>query len=315
MPATPPSHWIGFHLFILILFAAELSFARHRSSQSSNDKTHRNAIVATTVWITAALAVALFIFRSMGHTAAIQYIAGYTIEESLSIDNLFVFLLLFRFFHIEPARQPKVLLWGVFGAIPMRAAFIAAGLSLLTRFHWISYIFALILLAAAIRLFMPNTETPSEQPPVWLRWLAKVHPVSLRQDRFLVPAAESPTRRPLITVLFLCLIAIELTDLIFALDSIPAVLSITSHPFLAYTSNIMAIMGLRSLYYLLAHLLDRLRFLHYGLASILLFAAIKMLAAPWFQLGPILSLFTILSILAVTIALSLHNAKPQLESR
>ncbi len=311
MPATPLSHWIGFHFFILILFVGELAFARRRASQSSNDETHRTAIVATTVWITAALAVALFILRSLGHTAAIQYIAGYTIEESLSIDNLFVFLLLFRFFHIEPARQPKVLLWGVFGAIPMRAAFIAAGLSLLARFHWISYIFALILLAAAIRLFMPHTDTPSEQPPVWLRWLAKVHPVSLRQDRFLVPAAESPTRRPLITVLFLCLIAIELTDLVFALDSIPAVLSITSHPFLAYTSNIMAIMGLRSLYYLLAHLLDRLRFLHYGLASILLFAAIKMLAAPWFQLGPILSLLTILSILAITIALSLLKAKPQ----
>lgn len=309
MLATPLSHWIGFHLFILILFAAELAFARRQSSQSADDKTHRNAIVATAVWIAAALAVALFIYRSLGHTAAIQYIAGYTIEESLSIDNLFVFLLLFRFFHIEPARQPKVLFWGVFGAIPMRAAFIAAGLSLLAHFHWISYIFALILLAAAIRLFMPHTETASEPPPVWLRWLAKVHPVSLRQDCFFVPPAETPTRRPLITVLFLCLAAIELTDLIFALDSIPAVLSITSNPFLAYTSNIMAIMGLRSLYYLLAHLLDKLRYLHYGLATILLFAAIKMLAAPWFELGPVLSLFTILVILAVTIALSLLKAK------
>jgi tellurite resistance protein TerC len=301
MPATTPiSHWIGFHLFILALLAAELIYVRRQGPA----KTYSTAVAATILWIAAALAFALFLFHDLGAQAATQYLAGYTIEESLSIDNLFVFLLLFRTFNIQPSHQPKVLFWGVAGAIFLRGAFIAGGLGLLAHFGWISYLFAAILLVAAIRLVVPNAENEGPETPRWLVWLSHLHPVSLRQDTFFVREAG----RPMMTVLGLALIAIELTDVVFALDSIPAVLSITRHPFLAYTSNIMAVMGLRSLYFLLAHLLIKLRFLHYGLAAVLAFAALKMLSAPWLDIGPLISLATIVTILGSTILLSIMRS-------
>src|SRR5580704_3770867 len=301
--ATPISHWIGFHLFILILLGMELIYARRQGPA----KTHSTAVAATILWIAAALAFALFIFHTLGSQSTTQYLAGYAIEESLSVDNLFVFLILFRVFNIEPSHQPKVLFWGVAGAIFMRGAFIAAGLELLARFEWISYAFAAILLIAAIRLVLPSAQK-AETTPRWIIWLTRVHPVSLRQDKFFV----REDGRGLITVLFLALLAIELTDVVFALDSIPAVLSITRHPFLAYTSNIMAVMGLRSLYFLLAHLLSKLRFLHYGLAAVLAFAAVKMLSAHWLDIGPLTSLATVLAVLGITIVLSLvYSMKPR----
>jgi tellurite resistance protein TerC len=309
---TPISHWIGFHLFILALLAAELIYVRRQGPAHRQDlsKTYSTAVAATILWIAAALAFALFLFHTLGAQATTQYLAGYAIEESLSIDNLFVFLLLFRVFSIQSAHQPKVLFWGVAGAILLRGAFIAGGLSLLARFDWISYVFAAILLAAAIRLVLPSSkadETGTPRPPRWLAWLSRVHPVSLRQDTFFVREAG----RRMITVLGLALIAIELSDVVFALDSIPAVLSITRHPFLAYTSNIMAVMGLRSLYFLLARLLIKLRFLHYGLAAVLAFAALKMLSAPWLDIGPLTSLATIVTMLGSTIILSVLQKNPK----
>jgi tellurite resistance protein TerC len=182
----------------------------------------------------------------------------------------------------------------------MRGAFIAAGLGLLDHFEWVSYIFAALLLIAAIRLVLPSSHQ-AETTPTWIKWLARVHPVSLRQDKFFV----HEDGRGMVTVLFLALVAIELTDVVFAIDSIPAVLSITRNPFLAYSSNIMAVMGLRSLYFLLAHLLTKLRFLHYGLAAVLAFAAFKMLSAHWLDIGPLTSLAVVLVILGITVGLSL----------
>ncbi|HSY67882.1 MAG TPA: TerC/Alx family metal homeostasis membrane protein [Edaphobacter sp.] len=302
--AIPISHWIGFHLFILILLGTELIYVRRQGPA----KIHSTAVAATVLWVAAALAFALFIYHALGSQLTTQYLAGYAIEESLSIDNLFVFLVLFRVFNIEPNRQPKVLFWGVAGAIFMRGAFIAAGLGLLARFEWISYLFAAILLIAAVRLVLPSAQK-AETTPGWIVWLTRVHPVSLRQDKFFV----REDGRPMITVLFVALLAIELTDVIFALDSIPAVLSITRNPFLAYTSNIMAVMGLRSLYFLLAHLLAKLRFLHYGLAMVLAFAAFKMLSTHWIDIGPLTSLAVIVTVLFITIVLSLL-AKPSPQS-
>ena len=263
-------------------------------------RTHTTAVAATILWVTAALAFALYLFHALGSESTTQYLAGYAIEESLSIDNLFVFLILFRAFNIEPNHQPKVLFWGVAGAILMRGAFIAAGLELLTHFEWISYLFAAILLVASIRLVLPSAQQ-TQTTPRWITWLPRVHPVSLRQDRFFV----REDGRFMVSVLFLALLAIELTDVVFALDSIPAVLSITRNPFLAYTSNIMAVMGLRSLYFLLADLLAKLRFLHYGLAAILAFASLKMLSAHLFDIGPITSLAVVLTLLSITVVLSL----------
>jgi tellurite resistance protein TerC len=309
---TPFSHWIYFHAGILLLLAVEYLIAHilntraHKAHQPL--PTTRKAILSTILWIAAALALAALLVRPYGSTGSVQYLAGYAIEEALSIDNLFLFLLLFGFFRIPPERQPRVLFWGVAGAILLRGAFIAAGLGLLARFHWVSYVFAAILLLAAIRLLKPAQPHPDPSHcPAWLTWLSRLHPVSPTQDHFFVrePVPGHPKARPMMTVLFLALLAVELTDVVFALDSIPAVLSITRQPFLAYTSNIMAVMGLRSLYVLLAALLSRLRFLHFGLAALLGFAALKMLAANWIEIGPLTSLGVIATVLSLTITASL----------
>lgn len=308
LPITPVSHWIGFHVFVFTLMAAEFLYVRWKRSKQPAEETLRSTSVAATVlWVGAALVFALFILRVMGGTSATQYLAGYAIEEALSIDNLFVFLLLFKLFRIDSPNQPKVLFWGVVGAIVMRGAFIAAGLELLARFEWVSYLFAVVLLIASIRLVLPEDEKKKEETPRWLKWISELRPVSLRQDRFVV----KENGRWMATVLLLTLIAIEVTDLVFAIDSIPAVLSITRHPFLAYTSNIMAVMGLRSLYFLLAHLLTRLRYLHYGLAAVLGFAALKMLASHFLEIGPLLSLGIVAGLLGVTIAISLLAKAPE----
>jgi tellurite resistance protein TerC len=299
VPPAPISYWIGFHLALLLLLATELLYARRQSRLARSP--HHTALAAAALWIAAALAFAAFIHQSLGPAASVQYLAGYTIEESLSIDNLFVFLLLFRLFQITPAHQPKVLFWGVAGAILLRGLFIAGGLTLLAHFQAVTYLFAAILLVAAVRLLIPEDKSQPATAPRWLTWLTRLHPVSPRQDRFLVRENGRPTA----TLLLLALIAIELCDVVFALDSIPAVLSITRHPFLAYTSNIMAVMGLRSLYFVLIGALSRLRFLHYGLAAVLAFAAVKMLAARWIEIGPLASLSVILALLALTLAVSL----------
>jgi tellurite resistance protein TerC len=306
---TPLSHWIGFHLALLLLLAAELTFSRWGMAALPEDakprRQHRNALAATIMWIVAAFALAAFMAHQEGAKSATEFLAGYALEESLSIDNLFVFLLLFKIFRIDALHQPKVLFWGVLGAILMRGLFIALGIGLLTRFHWISYLFAAVLLVAAIRLVIPEKEENQEKPPAWIAWLSRIHPVSLRQDAFFV---QEDGRR-MATMLFLALVAIELADIVFALDSIPAVLSITRHPFIAYTSNILAVMGLRSLFFLLAAMLKQLRYLHYGLAAVLVFAALKMLAAELYEVPPLPSLAIIVAILALTIAASLLPKK------
>ncbi len=302
--ATPIAFWVGFHLLLLVLLGAELLYSRRRVNRpplQNAASEHRSAIVATVLWVVAALLFALFILETLGSHSAVEYISGYAIEEALSVDNLFVFLLLFRVFRITEGNQPRVLFWGVAGAIVMRGVFIATGLQLLQHFKWISYVFGAVLLVASIRLVMPEDKQKRDETPRWLRWLARLHPVSLRQDRFFT--VENGQR--MFTVLALALVAIELTDVVFALDSIPAVLSITRHPFLAYTSNIMAVMGLRSLFFLLAHLLERLRYLRLGLAGVLAFAALKMLGEHWITVGPLISLGIIALILGTTIVLSL----------
>jgi len=314
---TPPvqasagiSQWIGFHIALFILLAAEYLYARRELRAPHRSPTEPRlhiAFAATALWIAASLALAFYLYRVFNTTAAVQYLAGYAIEESLSIDNLFVFLLLFRLFHIDRAHQPRVLFFGVAGAILMRGLFIAGGITLLARFDWISYVFAAILLFAAIRLLLPSAASQPSEPPRWIAWLKRLHPVSDSQQHFLI----FDNGRPTVTILLLALIAIELTDVIFALDSIPAVLSITRSPFLAYTSNIMAVMGLRSLYFLLIGALARLRYLHFGLAAILAFAAVKMLASSWFQIGPLASLAVILALLAITIAISIPKSGNQ----
>jgi tellurite resistance protein TerC len=301
---TPISYWIAFHIALLVLLAAEYLMAKRVR------ETRRKALYATAIWVIASLALAAILLPRFGTAGSIQYLAAYAIEQSLSIDNLFVFLLLFRVFRIPEQRQQKVLFWGVTGAIVMRGAFIAAGVGLLNHFRWISYIFGGLLLISAVRLVLPSHE--STKPPAWIALIRRIHPVSERQDAFFV----RENGRRMLTVLMLALLAIEISDIVFATDSIPAVLSITRVPFIAYSSNIMAVMGLRSLYVLLAVMLARLRFLHFGLAAVLAFAAIKMLGSEWFDIGPLLSLAVIAALLGITVVTSLVFAKsrPELEA-
>jgi len=302
MGVTPISYWLYFHLALVVLLAAE--YALHLAVPD----TRRKAIYAIMLWTTASLVLGAVLVRPYHAAGSLQYLAGYAIEQALSIDNLFVFLLLFRLFRIPAARQPRVLFWGVAGAMLMRGLFIAGGLSLLNRFHWVEYVFAAVLLLAAVRLLKPeNPSTNPHETPRWIVWLTKLQPISERQDKFFV---EENGRR-MATILLLALVAVELTDVVFALDSIPAVLSITRVPFLAYTSNIMAVMGLRSLYVLLAEMLTKLRYMHFGLAALLIFASLKMLLADWIAIGPLLSLGIIGALLAVTIGASLV-AKPRI---
>jgi tellurite resistance protein TerC len=298
---TPISYWIAFHIALVLLLAAQYAMARRVH------ETRRKALYATLIWVSASLTLAALLLPRFGPQGSVQYLAAYSIEEALSIDNLFVFLLLFRIFRIPEQRQGKVLFWGVAGAVIMRGAFIAAGVGLLNHFHWITYVFGALLLISSVRLVLPSHE--KEKTPAWIEWIRRIHPVSERQDVFF--AHEDG--RWMITVLMLALLAIDLSDVVFAMDSIPAVLSITRVPFLAYTSNIMAVMGLRSLYVLLAAMLARLRFLHFGLAAVLSFAALKMLLAQWIEVGPMLSLLVIAVLLGITITLSLIFAKPRPE--
>ena len=242
-------------------------------------RTQTFAWLWTALLVLTATAFAAWIAIAKGHQPALEFVAGYTIEASLSVDNLFVFLVLFQGFRISPRRQHTALLWGVAGAVVLRALFIAAGITLLRRFEWITWLFALILLYAAWRLVRGGSAKAAI--PEWIRKL-------------------QPAKGSLLPVI----LAVEVTDLLFAVDSIPAVLAISHNPFVVYTSNIAAILGLRSLYFALASLLDRLRYLHYGLGALLAFVALKMLAGRWIDVPITNSLAVMGGILAACSILS-----------
>ena len=291
MPQAHAVHWIGFHLLLLLLLGAEWLLMRGGSTARS--------YAATALWLVCGVGFAAYLYFAFAHQLGQEFLAGYALEESLSIDNLFVFLLLFRTFNIEPEHQRSVLFWGILGSVMLRAGLIFAGSAMLARFSWVGDIFGAILLIAAVRLVMPAAEERRERPR-WVQWLLKRQPVSASQHSY--TDVQNGHRVP--TVLTLALIAISFTDLVFAVDSIPAVLSITRHIFVAYTSNVLAVMGLRSLFFVLAHALKRLAYLHYGLAAVLAFAGLKMLLARWVEVGPVLSLVVIMSILLITVAVS-----------
>jgi tellurite resistance protein TerC len=268
--------WVGFHAVIAAVLLADSLMPGHR-----RESRHAQLFVwLTTVGLAlAAAGFACWIAVTMGRQTALEFVAGYTIETSLSIDNLFVFLVLFEGFRISAQRQHTALQWGVWGAFVLRAAFIAVGVTLLQRFEWITWIFGLILLYAAWRLVRGGSARAAI--PEWIVRL-------------------QPAKGSLLPVI----LAVEVTDLLFATDSIPAVLSVTHNPFVAYTSNVAAILGLRSLYFGLAAMLDRFKYLHYGLGALLAFAALKMLAARWIDVPVTLSLVIIGLILAVCAAAS-----------
>lgn len=301
MPDARVVHWVVFHVLLLALLGTEWLLLRKQTPARS--------YVATAMWLLGAIGFAAYLYLTLDRALGTQFIASYALEESLSIDNLFVFLLLFQSFAVQRVRQPKVLFWGILGAVVMRAAFIIAGVALLKRFEWVTYIFAVILLVAAVRLVLPQDHAAKK--PAWQRWLETKMSFSESQEGFFVQ--DNGKRKP--TILLLALCAIAVTDFVFALDSIPAVLSITRQTFIAYSSNILAVMGLRSLYFVLSHALAKLTYLHYGLAAVLAFAATKMLIAPWFEVTAVASLAVIFGILLLTVLVSLviqnhHDTDP-----
>jgi tellurite resistance protein TerC len=263
--------WLGFHVAVVLLLVVDANLPARRRDVP---QTQTAAWIWTAVLVLAAAVFAAWIGVVQGRQRALEFVAGYTIETSLSVDNLFIFLVLFQGFRINTARQHRALLWGVAGAVVLRGLFIATGVTLLAHFHWISWVFGLVLLIAAWRLVRGGSAHAAI--PNWIRRL-------------------QPAKGSLLPVI----IAVEVTDLLFAVDSIPAVLAVSHDPFIVYTSNIAAILGLRSLYFALAALLDRFRYLHYGLGVLLAFVAFKMLAARWLDVPITLSLAIIGTIIAV----------------
>jgi tellurite resistance protein TerC len=283
-----PGYWIAFHAIIAVLLFMDLVVIRRRHSHSL-----RAAWGWTGILAAMAFCFALFLSHTQGRERGLEFLSGYLVEGALSVDNLFVFLLMFRSLHLDIEEQHRVLLWGVIGAIIMRGTFIFAGTELLRHFAWIQYVFGAFLLIASVRLMRhkPETGTPSG-PSRWLMKRCGNEPLSL-------------------TSFLLIVLAVEATDLIFALDSIPAVLAITRDTFIVYTSNIFAILGLRSLYFALAGALNKLRLLHYGLALILAFVALKMLLNRWVQIPVSWSLVFIVVVLAAFAIASRFTATKQ----
>jgi len=295
--------WILFNVFVVGMLALDLGVVhRHAKTQGL-----RQALIWSGIWISLAAAFAGILYGTQGRTAALEFSTGYVIELSLSADNLFIFLLIFRYFRLPDEQQYRVLFWGIIGAHIMRAFFIFAGVGLIRRFHWIIYGFGLLLVYSGIRLlFQHGGEVHPEKNPL-LRLLRKIMPVTPDYvgSKFFVRGEQLCA-----TPLLLVLIVIETTDVIFAIDSIPAVLSITLNTFIVYTSNIFAILGLRSLFFALSSLMDIFEYLHYGIACVLTFVGAKMMLSHIYPIRTEISLAVIAGILLITIGASaVHREK------
>jgi len=290
--------WIGFNLFVILMLAIDLGLFHRKAHEVK----FREAITWSAVWIVLALVFNAGVWYYSGEVRAIEFLTGYIIEKSLSVDNIFVFVLIFTSFQVPSAYQHKVLFWGVLGALIMRAIFIFAGVSLIAKFHWIIYVFGVFLILTGLKIARDKgTKIKVENNPL-LKFIRKYIPVTdgYVNSKFTVRLNHKLHATPLLLVLIL----VETTDLIFAVDSIPAILAITKDPFIIYTSNVFAIMGLRSLYFALAGSLKYFTYLHYGLALILVFVGIKMLISEFYKLNPFISLGIIGVILAGSIAAS-----------
>lgn len=296
--------WVVFGVVIPVMLVLDLGVF-HRTAHAVKIK---EALIWSAVWICLALLFDLGVYLLVGHEKALNFLTGYLVEESLSVDNLFVFLLIFTYFSVPAAYQHRVLFWGILGAVFMRGIFIVTGLTLLTRLHWVIYIFGAFLVYTAARLAFNKEEEEirPEKNPV-LRLFRRFVPLTRRYhgQHFLVKGR----RRRLATPLLMVLVVIETTDIIFAMDSVPAVLSITQDPFIVYTSNIFAVMGLRSLYFALAGVIEKFYYLSYGLAAILSFLGVKMIISDFYKMPVTISLGVVVCILAIAALASLVRRK------
>ncbi len=291
--------WLGFHGFVLVLLAIDLLVFHWKAHEVKM----REALTWSGVWVGLALAFTVGVYGFLGRQAALEFLTGYLIEKSLSVDNLFVFLLIFSYFRVPAQYQHQVLFWGILGALVMRFLFIFAGVALIQRFHWVLYVFGAFLILTGGRLaFEKDKEIQPEKNPI-LRLVRRLMPVTegYEQDRFFVRRS----RRLWATPLFVVLLVVETTDLIFALDSIPAILAITLDPFIVYTSNVFAIMGLRALFFALSGLMRMFHYLHYGLAAVLVFVGAKMLLSDVIHIPIGLSLGVVAGLLSSSIFASI----------
>lgn len=300
--------WAGFNLFVLGMLALDLGVFHKRSEEI----TVKNALGWTAVWITLAMCFNFFIYSYFGKQQAIEFFTGYIIEKSLSVDNIFVIIMIFSYFQVPPSYQHKVLFWGILGALVMRVIFIFAGIELIHRFHWLIYIFGGFLIITGIRMVIAREQEIHPEKNPLVRLFRKIFPVttSFEGDNFFVRLNGKLWATPL----FVVVILIETTDLIFAVDSIPAILAITEDPFIVYTSNVFAILGLRSLYFALSGIEKYFHYLKYGLATILVFVGVKMCIADYYKIPIEFSLGIIVSVLIISILASVIFPKKKPEN-
>lgn len=296
--------WIGFHVFVILMLALDLGVF-HKKAHKIPVK---EAVIWTLVWITLATLFCGFVFFEFGKTRALEFLTGYVIEYSLSVDNIFVFILIFSYFAVRDQYQHEVLFWGILGALIMRGIFIFAGVAMINRFHWIVIIFGGFLVFTGIRMLFNKEGEVDPEKNIIVRFFRKFLPVSrtMHGDKMFIRENNKLYATPL----FLVLLVIESSDLIFAVDSIPAVLSISHNTFIVYTSNIFAILGLRSLYFAIAGVIGYFRFLKVGLAFVLTFVGAKMLMSFFhIEIPILLSLGVIVSILLFSILVSVAIKK------
>lgn len=290
--------WGGFAVLITAMLILDLGVFNRKSHVVS----FREALTWTLVWVGLALSFNIGILHFLGTTKALEFLTGYLIEESLSVDNLFVFIMIFSYFQVPRAYQPKILKWGIIGALVMRAIFIFIGIELFERFHWMIYLFGVLLIVTGIKMAFGGEEKIDPEKNLLVRLARKVLPVTkkLYGDKFFV------RRRGVLaaTPLFMTLLVVESSDVIFAIDSIPAILAVTRDPFIVYTSNIFAIMGLRSLFYLLSSVMEMFNHLKLGVSIILAFIGLKMLLSSVYPIPIYFSLGVIVGVLAITIITS-----------
>jgi len=295
--------WIGFNLFVLVMLALDLGVFHRKAHAPSM----REAAGWTAIWITLASLFGIGIFATRGAEQGLAFFAGYLIEYSLSMDNIFVFVLIFTFFAVPPAYQHRVLFWGILGALVMRGVMIAVGAALIKQFHPIIYVFGAFLIFTGIRMAMHRDEEIHPEHNPLIRLVKRVLPVTheYHGQRFFVRQAGKLAATPLL----IALLMVETTDLIFAIDSIPAIFAVTQDPFIVYTSNVFAILGLRSLYFLLRGAVDKFHYLKQSLAAVLVFVGVKMVLTDLYKIPVGLSLVVIAALLGVGILASLLRAR------
>ena len=301
--------WVAFSVVVAVALALDLGVFNRKAHEIKL----REAALSTMGWVLLALAFNLMLGLLYGSKPALEFFTGYIIEYSLSVDNLFVFLVIFSYFQVDGKNRHRVLFWGILGAVVMRAVFVLVGAALLHRFHWLVYLFGAFLVFTGVKLVFSRTdENIDPERNIILRITKRLLPMAREYhgEHFLVHIDG----RSLATPLLMVLVFLETSDIVFALDSIPAILAITTDPFIVLSSNILAVCGLRSLFFLLAGLISGFRFLHYGLAGVLSFVGVKMLVSEFFKVPIMASLLAIALMLGLSIAASLMWPPPKTTS-